>query len=55
MLAGKVALVTGGSRGIGKAISIRLAEAGAVVMLTYREQRDPADETVRTSNQYLHD
>lgn len=47
MLAGKVALVTGGSRGIGKAISLRLAEAGAQVMLTYREQRGSADETVR--------
>lgn len=51
MLAGKIALVTGGSRGIGKAISLRLAEAGAMVMLTYREQRDVADDTVRTIQQ----
>ena len=32
----KIALVTGGSRGIGKAIAIALAEAGADVMITYR-------------------
>ena len=52
MLAGKIALVTGGSRGIGKAISIRLAEAGAMVMLTYRDQRELADDTVRTIQQF---
>ncbi|EQD56742.1 short-chain dehydrogenase/reductase SDR, partial [mine drainage metagenome] len=37
-LDGKVALVTGGSRGIGLAIAARLAEAGANVMLSSRKE-----------------
>lgn len=39
----KVALVTGGSRGIGKAISLALAQHGAAVAVAYREQRQPAE------------
>jgi 3-oxoacyl-[acyl-carrier protein] reductase len=35
---GKVAIVTGASRGIGRAIAVRLAEHGAAVMLTARDQ-----------------
>ena len=42
-LAGKNAVVTGGSRGIGAAIAIGLAEAGADVMLTYREKKAEAE------------
>ena len=41
-LDGKVALVTGGSRGIGKAIAIELGRAGADVVLSYRTGRDEA-------------
>ncbi|WP_411078888.1 SDR family NAD(P)-dependent oxidoreductase [Streptomyces sp. cmx-18-6] len=45
-LAGKVALVTGGSRGIGAATALRLAEEGADVALTYVSAADRAGEVV---------
>lgn len=43
-LAGKVALVTGGSRGIGAAIARRLAKEGAKVAFTYQRAADKAKE-----------
>jgi 3-oxoacyl-[acyl-carrier protein] reductase len=45
-LAGKTALVTGGSRGIGRAIAERLAQEGAIVALTYNESKGGADAAV---------
>ncbi|MFG3258494.1 SDR family NAD(P)-dependent oxidoreductase [Streptomyces sp. NPDC048172] len=45
-LAGKVALVTGGSRGIGAAIALRLAEEGADVALTYVSGPERATDVV---------
>jgi 3-oxoacyl-[acyl-carrier protein] reductase len=47
-LAGMVAVVTGGSRGIGWAISERLAQAGAEVAVIYRKDDDAAAEAVAT-------
>lgn len=46
-LSGKTALVTGGSRGIGAAIALRLAEAGADVAINYLRNVGPAEETAR--------
>jgi len=46
-LAGKCAVVTGGSRGIGRAIALGLGGAGADVLLTYREKSAEADAVVK--------
>jgi len=42
----RVAVVTGGSRGIGRAIALRLARDGAHCTITYRRRDDAAEETV---------
>ncbi len=43
----RVALVTGGGRGVGKGISLSLAAAGASVAVNYRRDEESAAETVR--------
>jgi len=46
VLAGKVAIVTGGSRGIGRAIAVRLGRMGAGVVVNYARSRQQAEEVV---------
>lgn len=46
-LQGKTALVTGGSRGIGRAIALRMAEQGADVAINFWRNRRAADDVVR--------
>jgi len=45
-LTGQVAVVTGGSRGIGAATAHALAQAGATVVLTHRDSGPAAEEVV---------
>ena len=47
-LAGKIALVTGSGRGIGRAIALRLARDGALVIAHYSGSKAGAEETVQT-------
>ncbi|MBN8634442.1 MAG: 3-oxoacyl-[acyl-carrier-protein] reductase [Anaerolineae bacterium] len=45
-LTDKIAVVTGGSRGIGKAIALELAKRGATVVVNYQKNADAANEVV---------
>ena len=51
MLSTQVALVTGGGRGIGRAISLELAKSGFHIVLTFRSDRKAAEETVELIRQ----
>jgi 3-oxoacyl-[acyl-carrier protein] reductase len=54
-LQGKTALVTGGSRGIGRAISVMLARAGAFVAVNYRASENDALSTLATMREHRGD
>ncbi len=51
-LKNKVALVTGGARDIGRAVSLTLAKAGASVIINYYDNEDQAKETLQTINDF---
>lgn len=46
-VAGKIAVVTGGSRGIGRAVSLRLARMGCFVWVNYVSRAEAAEETLK--------
>ncbi|CAG0946814.1 3-oxoacyl-[acyl-carrier protein] reductase [Anaerolineae bacterium] len=50
-LVGKVAVVTGGARGIGRGIALELARRGAQVVVNYNSRPDAADEAVQLIKQ----
>ena len=51
-LDGRVALVTGAARNIGRAISVALAQGGASVAVVTRSDRQAAEETARLVSEY---
>jgi len=46
-LSGKIALVTGSSRGIGRSIAVELSKHGAIVIINYKDDKAGAEETLR--------
>ena len=43
----KVAVITGGDSGIGRAVAVAMAREGALISILYLEEHDDADETIR--------
>ncbi|QCX74666.1 Glucose 1-dehydrogenase 2 [Streptomyces sp. YIM 121038] len=51
-LHGKTALVTGSSKGIGRAIALRFAEKGADIVINYSRDKSAADEVQKAAEEY---
>ncbi len=51
-LEGKVALITGGDSGIGRAVAIAYAKEGAHIAIAYLDEHDDADKTIETVKAY---
>ncbi|PYS76639.1 MAG: beta-ketoacyl-ACP reductase, partial [Acidobacteria bacterium] len=52
MLKDRVAVVTGGSRGVGRAVALRLAEAGASVVVSYVRRQAAAEQVARSCGEF---
>jgi 3-oxoacyl-[acyl-carrier protein] reductase len=52
MLKGKTAVITGGSRGIGKAIALKMAENGANIAILYAGNEKAAEATVVSAREF---
>ena len=50
-LEGRYALITGASRGIGRAIAVRFAREGATVAINFSGSHDAAEETLRQARE----
>ena len=51
-LSGKIAVITGANRGLGRVLAIELAKLGAIVVINYRKSRNPALATLKSTRKF---